>query len=37
MGLKALTGVVEHGLFVGMADTCIAAGPDGPRVLDRPL
>jgi ribose 5-phosphate isomerase A len=31
--LKATTGVVEHGLFLGMAHTCIVAGPDGPRVL----
>jgi len=31
--LKGLTGVVEHGLFIGMTDTCIVAGPDGPRVL----
>ncbi len=33
--LKVITGVVEHGLFVGMTDTCIVAGPDGPRVLGR--
>ena len=33
--LKAVTGVVEHGLFVGMSDTCIVAGPDGTRVLGR--
>jgi ribose 5-phosphate isomerase A len=33
--LKAVTGVVEHGLFVGMCDTCIVAGRDGPRVLGR--
>src|ERR1700737_8015 len=31
--LKLTTGVAEHGLFVGMTDTCIVAGPDGPRVL----
>ena len=31
--LEGSTGVVEHGLFVGMTDTCIVAGPDGPRVL----
>ena len=31
--LKGLTGVVEHGLFIGMTDTCIVAGPDGARVL----
>ena len=33
--LKITTGVVEHGLFVGMTDTCIVAGPDGPRVVGR--
>ena len=33
VSLKMITGVVEHGLFVGMTDTCIVAGPDGPRVL----
>jgi ribose 5-phosphate isomerase A len=35
--LKATVGVVEHGLFVGMTDTCIVAGDEGPRVLGRPL
>jgi ribose 5-phosphate isomerase A len=34
--LKQITGVVEHGLFVGMADTVIVAGPDGPRAVGRP-
>ncbi len=33
--LKVTIGVVEHGLFVGMTDTCIVAGPDGPRMLGR--
>jgi len=33
--LKMTTGVVEHGLFVAMTDTCIVAGPDGPRALGR--
>jgi ribose 5-phosphate isomerase A len=33
--VKRTVGVVEHGLFVGMTDTCIAAGPDGPRVIGR--
>jgi len=33
--IKVVTGVVEHGLFVGMTDTCIVAGPKGPRVLGR--
>lgn len=27
--LKRTTGVVEHGLFIGMTDTCIVGGPDG--------
>jgi ribose 5-phosphate isomerase A len=31
--LKLTTGVAETGLFVGMTDTCIVAGPDGPRVI----
>ena len=33
--LKKITGVVEHGLFVGMADTVIVAGPDGARAVGR--
>src|SRR5438477_299418 len=35
--LKKLTGVVEHGLFVGMTDTVIIAGPEGPRMIGREL
>ena len=35
--LKVVTGVVEHGLFVGMAGECIVAGADGPRVMSRPI
>jgi ribose 5-phosphate isomerase A len=31
--LYAIPGVVEHGLFLGMADTAIVAGPDGVRTL----
>jgi len=34
--LKKITGVVEHGLFVGMTDTVIVAGPEGPRAIGRP-
>jgi ribose 5-phosphate isomerase A len=34
--IKTTTGVVEHGLFAGMADTCIVASSEGPRVLGRP-
>jgi len=37
LALKATTGVVEHGLFLGLADSCIVAGAEGPRVLGRPL
>ena len=33
--LKTTTGVVEHGLFVGMTDTCIVAGAEGPQVIGR--
>ncbi len=33
--IKLTTGVAEHGLFVGMTDTCIVAGAAGPRVLGR--
>lgn len=33
--LKATIGVVEHGLFIGMTDTCIASGPDGPLAVGR--
>lgn len=29
--LKALPGVVEHGLFIGLAHTLVIAGPDGVR------
>jgi ribose 5-phosphate isomerase A len=35
VALKTTTGVVEHGLFIGMTDTCIVAGPDGPQVIGR--
>jgi ribose 5-phosphate isomerase A len=33
--LKAVPGVVEHGLFLGIADAAILAGPDGVAVLER--
>jgi ribose 5-phosphate isomerase A len=33
--LKSMTGVVEHGLFIGLTDTVIVAGPDGPLVVGR--
>jgi ribose 5-phosphate isomerase A len=34
--LSAVPGVVEHGLFIGLARTAIVAGPDGVRVIERP-
>ena len=33
--IKRTTGVVEHGLFIGMTDTLIVAGPEGPKVIGR--
>ena len=33
--IRRTVGVVEHGLFIGMTDTCIVGGPDGPVVLGR--
>jgi ribose 5-phosphate isomerase A len=33
--LKNTIGVVEHGLFVGMTDTVIVAGPDDARAIGR--
>lgn len=34
--LNAIPGVVEHGLFIGLAGTAILAGSHGIRVVDRP-
>ena len=34
--LSAIPGVVEHGLFIGMAQVVILAGTDGVRVVERP-
>jgi ribose 5-phosphate isomerase A len=34
--LAAIPGVMEHGLFIGMADTAIIAGSDGVRTVERP-
>ena len=34
--LKALVGVVETGLFIGMASRVIVGAPSGPTVLERP-
>jgi ribose 5-phosphate isomerase A len=33
--LNSIVGVVEHGLFLGMARQVIVGGPEGVRVLDR--
>jgi ribose 5-phosphate isomerase A len=34
--LSAVPGVMEHGLFIGIARAAIVAGPDGVRVVERP-
>jgi ribose 5-phosphate isomerase A len=34
--LAAIPGVVEHGLFIGLAQVAVIAGPDGRRVVERP-
>jgi ribose 5-phosphate isomerase A len=34
--LAPIPGVVEHGLFIGMAQAAILAGPAGVRVVERP-
>jgi ribose 5-phosphate isomerase A len=34
--LNAIPGVVEHGLFIGLADTVVLAGVQGIRVIERP-
>jgi ribose 5-phosphate isomerase A len=34
--LAAVPGVMEHGLFIGLAQTAILAGPKGVRLLERP-
>jgi ribose 5-phosphate isomerase A len=33
--LKRVPGVVEHGLFLGLADLAIVAGPDGVKAMQR--
>jgi ribose 5-phosphate isomerase A len=33
--LSAIPGVMEHGLFIGLARTVILAGPDGVRLIER--
>jgi ribose 5-phosphate isomerase A len=34
--LAGVPGVMEHGLFIGLAQTAIVAGPDGVRLVERP-
>jgi ribose 5-phosphate isomerase A len=34
--LAAVPGVMEHGLFIGLAWAAIVAGPDGVRLIERP-
>ena len=33
--LSAIPGVMEHGLFIGLARTAIVAGPEGVRLIER--
>ncbi|MGC2121791.1 MAG: ribose-5-phosphate isomerase A, partial [Xanthobacteraceae bacterium] len=33
--LAAIPGVMEHGLFIGLATTAIVAGPNGVRLVER--
>jgi ribose 5-phosphate isomerase A len=33
--LCRVPGVLEHGLFIGLAQTAILAGPDGVRLVER--
>ena len=33
--LSAVPGVMEHGLFVGLASTAVIGGPDGVRIVER--
>jgi ribose 5-phosphate isomerase A len=34
--LSAIPGVMGHGLFIGLAQAAIVAGPDGVRLIERP-
>lgn len=34
--LDSVPGVMEHGLFIGLARTAILAGPAGTRIIERP-
>ena len=33
--ISALTGVVDHGLFLDMVDVCVIAGSDGVRLQEK--
>jgi ribose 5-phosphate isomerase A len=33
--LSAIPGVIEHGLFIGLAHTAILAGEQGVRIIER--
>jgi ribose 5-phosphate isomerase A len=33
--LKAVAGVIEHGLFIGLANTAIVASSEGVRIVER--
>jgi ribose 5-phosphate isomerase A len=35
MAISAVPGVVEHGLFIGIATTLLLAGPGGVDVIER--
>jgi ribose 5-phosphate isomerase A len=34
--LNGIPGVMEHGLFIGLAQMAIVAGPDGVKIVERP-
>lgn len=34
--LAGVPGVMEHGLFIGLAQLAIVAGPDGTKIIERP-
>lgn len=36
VSLNSIPGVVEHGLFIGLARMAVLAGPQGIRVIERP-
>jgi ribose 5-phosphate isomerase A len=33
--LSGIPGVMEHGLFIGLAQMAIVAGPDGVKIVER--